>query len=427
MTDGLTAERTAEILDLVHDLGDCKDTREVFVASTSRFARLFGPYATYGHLVSDVNNLSWRVLCLKNPEMAEGRGILASDLASDTDVDVLSVDFGTDVSWTLRQCPLLSDRLLQIGETFAATTSEPQLLDECRALLQANVKTVLISTWNRPIGGIGALFLAFDQDIPIDSKLMQSYWLAVKTTTRLSFYPGYVAYIARLQKTGESIRRNLVHDLKTPVTVIKGYAETLLSLDGQGDEAVEREMLEGIAEQTDRLLDDLKDLIEPFDEAWKPEIIEFDLIELAARAINREKHTARAKNHRFVLHHPDTPIVIHADRRKIRRVIENLLSNSVKYSPGDNKTVTITIQEQNGVASVTVADQGVGMTEKQLETVMESGGRIVHSQLDIEGSGFGLDSCKRALVAHQGNLIANSIYGVGSTFIASIPVRPLHQ
>lgn len=219
----------------------------------------------------------------------------------------------------------------------------------------------------------------------------------------------------------EVARRNVVHDLKTPVTVIKGCVETLRSLDAAEDAALREELLLAIAEQSDRLLEDLHDLLDPVDEIWLPNRDRFDLALLVQHVVFAECRTARAASHTILLHGTDMPLEVVADRRKIRRVLENLVGNAVKFSPGENQRVRVWLRREEDFVVVSVGDDGVGMTAEALEAALSGAGRF-HAHLPIEGSGYGLHSCRRILAAHGGTLRATSIPWLGSTFEAVLPL-----
>jgi signal transduction histidine kinase len=104
-------------------------------------------------------------------------------------------------------------------------------------------------------------------------------------------------------------------------------------------------------------------------------------------------------------------------------VLENLVSNAVKYSPGAGKTVTVALKADDKEVRIAFRDEGIGMNDEQLERIMTEEGRAVDRALGIEGAGFGLDSCRRVLEAHGGQLEASSQPGKGSNFCAVFPRR----
>jgi signal transduction histidine kinase len=232
--------------------------------------------------------------------------------------------------------------------------------------------------------------------------------------------------LQRVEKVANSIRRSLVHDLKTPVTVIKGYAESLTDPGIASEPVLVREMAGVIAGESDRLTDDLKDILEPVGKDYLPDYEEFDLSLLVEKAVQSERHTKRSVDHVLITEGTDVPLLIKADRRKIRRVLENLVSNAVKYSPGDGKTVRVAVgKDPQGRAVVSVHDEGLGLSPEELYRVLTEGGRVTdHLLYGIEGTGLGLSSVRMILDAHGGELTAVSDKGVGSRFCAHIPLQP---
>ena len=228
----------------------------------------------------------------------------------------------------------------------------------------------------------------------------------------------------RQEQIQGQIRRNIVHDLKTPVTVIKGMGETLMYPEMAEDPTWREEMVRAIVEQSDRLLDDLRDILMPIDADYRPEVETFDLSILVEKVVRSEKHTSRAADHRLVVRGTDAPLECVGDPRKLRRVMENLLSNAIKYSPGEGKRVTVELRRAGDAYEVSFADEGLGMAPEDLARVLGDGGRVnEHADMGIEGSGFGLDSVQKVLRAHGGSLRAVSTLGEGSVFTAVIPVR----
>lgn len=419
-----------EAFALVDELAGSRDAREVLMAASRRFADMFGPWSVYTILMSSSDRQSWRVLALGRP----GSGILlsADALTPDTDIDALCAEYGTDVSDALTggTLPRLQNALSASAPLFLADGESDPLLGEVRKALPplSESQALLGAGWERPSGRRGFVLLGYERPFePGEAeRLLPRFAPCVRLVAQLSLYPGYSAHISRLEAAARSVRRNIVHDLKTPLTVIKGYVD-LLQLPPVADNPEQRrEMITAIGEQAEEMMEDLRDLLVPLDDAWQPQPEEVDLCLLLKRAIMGERHTARAAGHVFSLVGTDTPVLAHLDRRKVRRMIENLLSNAVKYSPcppGERKTVIITLSLETGTAQIAFRDEGIGMTAAQLAFVMAGTGRARDSDNGIEGTGFGLDSVRRVLQAHGGRLEAESQPGKGSTFTAFLPLR----
>lgn len=412
-----------QVLALIDDLGDAEDSKQVIAAATRRFGQMFGDWAVYALLLSDPAMERWRLLPVCNPEGPAWGGVAVEALPDHADIDAIAERVGTDATTIVQNSPQLRLFLAHEQAAFAANHGVDAVMAEVRALLPLDVHTILAASWKRPGGGRGCVFLGYTQSF-LAKDLLPLYALAVKVTIRLALYPGYVQRVAHLERISRSLRQNLVHDLKTPVAVIQGLAETLL-LPGVGDDgALRRDLLEQVCEQTERMLDDLRDVLAPLDADWAPQVESFDLALLLQKAVIAERHTARAAGHTFDLVGADQPLVTRADRRKIRRVCENLLGNAVKYSPGANQRVQIALEADNTAARISFTDQGIGMTEAQIARVLRQTGRAVDPGLGIEGSGFGLDSCRQVLEAHGGTLHATSRPGEGSTFTVCFPLNP---
>lgn len=313
---------------------------------------------------------------------------------------------------------------IDLDEAYAPVVEAQQqiLLWTAGAVLAVALLSFVVSRqFVRPIVSLTQATSAFGrgEKVPkLEVKTNDEVAVLAKTFTRM------LDAQDKAENTALSLRRNIVHDLKAPVTVIRGCAETLSQKDIQQDTALRDELLTSIVEQSDRLLEDLREIIMPVGDEWVPVCEEFDLAMLIQRAISAEKHTARAALHKFEVTGGEAPVMVSADRRKIRRVVENLLSNAVKYSPGVNKAVRIMIGEDANQVTVRFQDEGIGLSSQELEQVMNETGRVVDSALGIEGSGFGLDSCRHVLEAHGGTLLGKSEKGKGSEFSFTIPRRP---
>jgi signal transduction histidine kinase len=409
------------LYDLIEELSGCHDNREVLRVSTSTMRREFPGYSFFGLLLSDVEGMHWQFLAIANPDAPDRQGVDLNNLPTDEPIDPILREFGKNVGAEVEHDEALKALVVTNSEDLYLAQGPD--LGRLAQALEVEATSLVGACWHRPRGGKGWIFLGYREAVGLSEAERLLFSMIVRATARMAIYPEMVHEVARTERVGMSLRRNIVHDLKTPVTVIRGYAQTMLIPGVVDDPQTQRELLTGIIEQADRLLDDLKDILVPLDDAWRPQPEEFDLNVVLHQAVIAERHTERAQNHRIQLDAKDGPCVVYVDRRKIRRVLENLVSNAVKYSPGAGKTVTVSLSFDKDTVSVSFRDGGIGMSQEQLERVLAEGGRAVDRSLGIEGSGFGLDSCRRVLEAHGGRLDAVSEPGSGSTFTAVFPRR----
>ncbi len=225
-------------------------------------------------------------------------------------------------------------------------------------------------------------------------------------------------------KNQEKFRReflsNISHEFKTPLFAIQGYIDALQDGLIEEDPLLANSFLNKAANNLDRLSYLIKDI----DEISKLESGElpinfqqFDLILLISEVL--ESLELKAKKHKIKLVFKDKMrghTMVLADREKIRQVLVNLISNSIKYSNEDGKT-TVKIFELHDQILVEVADNGIGIDEKNLPRIFERFFRTEKSRArEIGGSGLGLSIVKHIMEAHQQTISVRSKEGVGSTF-----------
>lgn len=411
-SDPVTAR---QMIDMIHDLGQCHDARQIVVASLRHFRYLFGDFNGLCLLVEDAKTGSWRTVALENPYRAGGRGLKANQLPEQTDFDRIAALMGQDASWVSTDTPI---RRVFV-ESEAAFVAEGSVVSVRLGMFTGLTGDIYwAARWVRSSGAKAWCVLGFDRENVPEEGLFDLYQTAVETTSRLSLYPSLVQSVAHAERVNHSLRRNLVHDLKTPITVIKGYGETLALEGVKDDPEMFGELLGGVLESCDRLLEDVKDIIEPMEGEWQPKREEFDLSLMLQKVVLAERHTGRSRGHQIEIEGCDQPVLVSADRRKLMRVVENLLSNAVKYSPGLGKVVTVRLREAGDLFAVEVRDEGLGLSADQIQRVLRDCERVVDEGLGIEGSGFGLNSCQMVLRAHGGELQVESQVGVGSVFRA---------
>ncbi len=213
------------------------------------------------------------------------------------------------------------------------------------------------------------------------------------------------------------------HELRTPLAGIKGYTTTLLRKDVEWDQDTKTEFLEIIDEESDKL----RELIDNLLESSKVEagVLHINkqpilLARIAQRAVSEV--TSRAKKFEFLVEFPPKFPIIEADPRRIEQILHNLLENAVKYSPNGGRII-IRGQVGDDHVMVSVADQGVGIPEEQIDRIFERFHRVEHAQTrHAGGSGLGLSITRALVEAHGGKIWAESAIGSGSTFYFTLPL-----
>lgn len=227
-----------------------------------------------------------------------------------------------------------------------------------------------------------------------------------------------------LYKT-ESLKRDLManvsHDLKTPLTMIKAYAEMVRDITYNNKEKRE-ENLNTIIAETDRLallVNDILDLSAVQSENTTLKIEKIDLIQLINQVIERFKILSEQENYQFLFTHPDEAI-IKADKKRIYQVIYNLINNAINYT-GNDKKVYINIINEKHKYRIEIKDTGKGIKQEDLKHIWD---KYYHSEKKHKrnsyGTGLGLSIVKSILQMH------NYKYGVtssnkGSNFYFEIP------
>ena len=212
------------------------------------------------------------------------------------------------------------------------------------------------------------------------------------------------------------------HELRTPIAIIKGYASTLGRDDVEWDNQVIRENVAIIEDEADRLTDLVEDLLTASKiqaaRELRLNIADTDLRSIAARSVARLESQTK---HPIVLSFSENFPLIPGDEIRLRQVIENLLTNAIKYSPEDT-TITLGGRFTETSVTVFVRDEGAGIPKDQTEKVFERFYRV-DDQLTsrTHGTGLGLYLVKAIVEAHGGEISVKSMVGSGSTFFFTLP------
>lgn len=226
-----------------------------------------------------------------------------------------------------------------------------------------------------------------------------------------------------LSKT-DSLRKDLManvgHDLKTPLTMIKAYAE--MTRDINQNKEKRQENMNIIIEETDRLtllVNDILNLSKLQSETYELKLEKFDINELIKSIIKRYKILIKDEKYKF-MYEDKGQVFVEADKTRIEQVIYNLINNAVNYT-GDDKKVYINLKEEKRFVRVEVIDTGNGISDKDIKNIWN---KYYHNELkhkrNAYGTGLGLSIVKTILESHGYKYGVNSSKGNGTMFYFEI-------
>ena len=216
------------------------------------------------------------------------------------------------------------------------------------------------------------------------------------------------------------------HELKTPVALIKGYANTFLRDDVRWDHETLIYGLNVIDQQADRLDDLIDNLLDASRlQAQEHLVLNYDDLFLPPLVTRiAEQFRTQSNIHTISSRFPSDFPVIRADEKRIQEVFENLLSNALKYSPSGGE-VEIGGEAREDEVLLYVRDEGMGIEESEKELIFERFYRVDDRlSRHTQGAGLGLYIVKSIINAHQGRLYLRSVPGSGSVFYFTLPIAP---
>jgi heavy metal sensor kinase len=226
----------------------------------------------------------------------------------------------------------------------------------------------------------------------------------------------------RIQALVNGIREmsdNIAHDLKSPITRIRGISEVNLTTDAS-DKDYET-MAASTIEECDRLLDMINTmLVISKTEAGvnKLDTQEMDIAAVVRDACELFRSPAEDKDVRLICDVPGN-FSISGDNRLIQRMIANLLDNAIKYTPAGG-SIEMTVNTLNDAATITVKDTGIGISEKDMPRIFKRFYRCDPSRSEA-GIGLGLSFARAIARAHGGDITVTSVPDQGSTFTVTLP------
>jgi signal transduction histidine kinase len=227
-----------------------------------------------------------------------------------------------------------------------------------------------------------------------------------------------------LQRQKDDVFAIIVHDIKNPASLIKNLVDLLRSYDLNSNET--HEVLQDIVDTTTRIVSMSQELsrMMALDQAEiQVSLDDVDISTLVQGVTRRNNAAAQNKGISIECDLPATAVHSHVDNAKIEEVVDNLVSNAIKFSlPGT--TVKVRVVAEPDFFRIEVEDQGIGMSKEDMQNAFQRGMRLsARPTADEPSSGLGLWIVKRLVEAHEGTVTIRSDVGVGTTFTVLLPYR----
>lgn len=232
--------------------------------------------------------------------------------------------------------------------------------------------------------------------------------------------------IKQTDHTRRELIANISHDLRTPLTSMQGYIETLLLKDPDISPSQRLEYLTIAHNHGNRLghlVGDLFELARLDSNAVKPQLDTFSLAELVHDIAQEFRLTAEKKSIELNVLNTADDCLVHADIRLMERVFENLLENALRHTPKEGR-ITVSLDPKDDGVQVSVTDTGPGIAEEALPHIFD---RFFHTSQngaeDLKSTGLGLAIVKRILELHDAAISVRSQQSVGTSFSFDLPNR----
>jgi signal transduction histidine kinase len=215
------------------------------------------------------------------------------------------------------------------------------------------------------------------------------------------------------------------HDLRNPLSSIRGLAELMVE-DAIGPLSAEQkeivQTIHGASQSMLQLVNELLDVATIEAGHLKLAKEPTSIVEIVERSVHLSNIEAAKKNTRIELVKIDIEPVVDVDRNKIRQVVDNLISNAVKYSPRGS-VITVHIHSNEMVAGFAVRDSGPGIPESERHKLFKDFGRLSAQPTGGEKStGLGLAICRKIVEAHDGTISVENMSGRGCEFVVHLPL-----
>jgi signal transduction histidine kinase len=234
--------------------------------------------------------------------------------------------------------------------------------------------------------------------------------------------------LQRLDKAKDEFVSMASHQLRTPLTSVKGYISMVLDGDAGKITEAQSRLLEEAFVSSERMVNLINDFLNMSRIQTGKFLIEktpVDLSKVVKQEIDSLRPSAAARNLKFVFHAPKKFPLLYLDESKIRQVIMNFSDNALYYSRSD-KPIIIGLSVEDSEILFTVKDSGIGVPKSEQAQLFTKFYRATNARKQRpDGTGVGLYLAKRVVDAHNGQIVFESTEGKGSTFGFRLPIKPI--
>ncbi len=229
--------------------------------------------------------------------------------------------------------------------------------------------------------------------------------------------------VERLDRIRQEFLSIATHQLRTPLTIIKGYLSNIMegvyeSIGAETRKAVDHMYISN--EQLIRLVNELLDMTRIEAGRMQYTFGQFDLNQLVNFAVEEFRIASKDKEVKIVWQNKGRPVVVWGDQVKLREVVFNLIDNALKYTKRGN--ILVKLEELPDSVLLSVADSGIGMSKETIAGLFQKFSRASGAEVGTEGTGLGLYVAKQIVDAQRGKIWAESLgKGKGSTFYLQLP------
>ncbi len=234
-----------------------------------------------------------------------------------------------------------------------------------------------------------------------------------------------ITNIKNLERVRTDFVANASHELKTPITAIRGLTETII-----GDDEVDKDtMVHFIARvhaqslRLSQLVGDLMTISRLESSHSNEDFTKINFADLVRQAVKAAQPAADEKGHTLASELPDEDLDLYGDRQNLSQLVDNLIDNAIKYT-ADPGTIKVVLKAENQMAVLEVTDSGIGISPQFQKRVFERFYRVDKARSQsLGGTGLGLSIVKNIAEKHAGSVSVKSQLGSGSTFIFKMPLN----